>query len=343
MFDFPIHKHNIMSRASSRGLDLSDFSRNNENRSMRSVGSKIGNSPLTSKEFAINKAGLRDSRETSNTFADNYKNGLKPSERMKKFNVSQSPLINAEQSHHSMIKECSEAPNVNQNLRLLKTKMRLGNASSDGADPYINGESTIFTQKRMNSDNAYKNSFSKALNPNYEDRNGSDVKRIDNAYSFSVSKHKPIKADHQVLAPSKRFTMNKLRQGSKTTSVFTPKKATSLLNTNPYETKNKSFMRSTQKSGTGDDDNKYLTSEEIEKLSDPKGSLSQLVIDLSSKDWEVQVNACNVIRSIAIHDSNLLDSSVFRDVLSNLIKIAFSLRSSVCKNGLLVFQDIFQN
>jgi hypothetical protein len=102
-------------------------------------------------------------------------------------------------------------------------------------------------------------------------------------------------------------------------------------------------MRSTQRSGVGEDENKYLTSEEIEKLADPKGSLNELAKDLTSKNWEVQVNACNVLRSLAIHDSQLLNSSFFKDSLENLIKIASSLRSSVCKNGLLVFHDLFNN
>lgn len=102
-------------------------------------------------------------------------------------------------------------------------------------------------------------------------------------------------------------------------------------------------MRSTQRSGVGEDENKYLASEEIEKLADPKASLSELTKDLTSKNWEVQVNACNVLRSLAIHNSQLLNSSFFKDTLESLIKIASSLRSSVCKNGLLVFHDLFNN
>jgi hypothetical protein len=86
-----------------------------------------------------------------------------------------------------------------------------------------------------------------------------------------------------------------------------------------------------------------LSSAEIEKLADPKGSMLAVSTDLASKDWEVQVNACNVLRSIAIHDKNLLNSTFFKVVLPDLIKIAASLRSSVSKNGLLVFQDLFQN
>jgi hypothetical protein len=101
-------------------------------------------------------------------------------------------------------------------------------------------------------------------------------------------------------------------------------------------------MGATQRSNMGEDDDKYLKSEDIERLADPKASMAKLIVDLPSKNWEVQVNACNVLRSIAIHDKQLLDSTFFRTVTTDLIKIAASLRSSVCKNGLLVFQDLFK-
>lgn len=341
MFDFPNHKSSIISRVSSRGSNASDFSRNTDKKSIYSVRSKIGESPLTNKEFAINNIS-QDRRENANTFADNYKNGLKPSERMKKFDASQPPLINAGVTNNSMVDSYGSGGHVTQNLRLLKTKMRVTSASSDGSDPYSNGPSANSTRP---TGDAFRNSSSNILQSSYDQNNGPLVKKAESAYSSSTRKQKPVKADHQVLAPSKRFTLSKAKSDDTQVPVFTPKKSASLPVKNPYETSGgKSFMRSTQKSGMGsDDDNKYLTSEEIEKLSNPKASKTQLVKDLASKNWETQVNACNVLRSIAIHDKNLLDSTFFRDVLPDLIKIASSLRSSVCKNGLLVFQDLFKN
>ena len=152
-----------------------------------------------------------------------------------------------------------------------------------------------------------------------------------------------MKADHQVFNP-KRNLNESATTNTNITAVFTPKKTVSKSASKPYETASGSkFMRSTQRSGMGEDENKYLASENIERLADPKGSLSELTKDLGSKNWEVQVNACNVLRSIAIHDSQLLSSSFFKDNLENLIKITSSLRSSVCKNGLLVFHDLFNN
>lgn len=152
-------------------------------------------------------------------------------------------------------------------------------------------------------------------------------------------KQKPIKADHQVVR-----NISQPKDATNKSEYMTPKKKNMASNDNPYETASgKTFMRSTQRSSAGEDDTKYLASEEIEKLANPRSSLNQLPLDLSSKDWEVQVNSWNVLRSIAIHDNSLLDSSFFKEALADLIKIASSLRSSVCKNGLLAFQDIFKN
>lgn len=39
----------------------------------------------------------------------------------------------------------------------------------------------------------------------------------------------------------------------------------------------------------------------------------------------------------------MLDSAFLKSVLADLMTITSSLRSSVCKNGLLVFQDLFKN
>lgn len=343
MFDFPIHKTAVISRASSRESDGTNISKNTDDkRAMRSMRSKIGDSPLTSKEFALNKAISQDRRESSNTFADNYRNGLKPSERMKKFNTSQPPLINGGTAHHSMIEDyTSGAPNVSHNLRLLKNKMRVNSASSEGADPYSNME---IPQKQLFADNGLRNSSNSIVVSKTNDTTAPLVNKVDSVYSSSSRKQKPVKADHQVLGPAKRFTMAKARQDSDNISVFTPKKSASVPISNPYETSTgKSLMKSTQRSAAGEDETKYLTSEEIEKLNDPKGTMAHLLTDLASKDWETQVNACNALRSIAIHDKNLIGVDFIRSIVADLVKIASSLRSSVCKNGLLALQDLFQN
>lgn len=157
----------------------------------------------------------------------------------------------------------------------------------------------------------------------------------------SSKKQKPVKADHQVFSQNNR-RLNESATANTVTSMFTPKKNNLAKPSKAYETASgNKFMGSTQRSNLGEDDAKYLKSEDIERLADPKASMISLIEDLPSKNWEVQVNACNVLRSIALHDPHLLDSTFFRTTIKDLIKIAGSLRSSVCKNGLLVFQDLF--
>jgi hypothetical protein len=160
-------------------------------------------------------------------------------------------------------------------------------------------------------------------------------------YESSI-KRKPVKADHQVFSAKNR-KLSESATSNTVTADNSPKKSTYTRPRKAYETASgNKFMGSTQRSNMGEDDDKYLKSEDIERLADPKASMAKLIVDLPSKNWEVQVNACNVLRSIAIHDKQLLDSTFFRTVTTDLIKIAASLRSSVCKNGLLVFQDLFK-
>jgi hypothetical protein len=293
-------------------------------------------------------------RDYGNTVADSYKNGPAPSERMKKFNSSQAPLINPS---NSMINEYnnlastdmsqrmnSEPKNVTQNLRLLKTKMRLGSATSTESEPYVNiPMKNQGGRNNANNDMQFRKSSNNPVMNSFENGNNSmqvfssAKKNSDHVYSSS-RKQKPVKADHRMFGSSKRA--NESMAMDNVTSMFTPKMATP---NKAYETTSGGKFRSTQRSTAGDDESKYLSSAEIEKLADPKGSMLAVSTDLASKDWEVQVNACNVLRSIAIHDKNLLNSTFFKVVLPDLIKIAASLRSSVSKNGLLVFQDLFQN
>ena len=139
MFDFPIHTNQIRSRGSSRQSNASGPVRRGGNNS-KSYRTQIGASPLTSKELDFGSRRSQERKEYTNTFADNYKNGLKPSERMKKFNASQVPLLNSQQSYTAADEEYNrvKAQGITQNLRLLKTKMRLSSATSQDVDVYSN-------------------------------------------------------------------------------------------------------------------------------------------------------------------------------------------------------------
>lgn len=104
----------------------------------------------------------------------------------------------------------------------------------------------------------------------------------------SSRKAKPVKGDHKVFGPTRKVA-DSTKEGI--IDMLTPKK--SLMKSNKaYETSSgKKFMRSTQRSNLSEDGDRYMKSEEIEKLKDPKSSMIRLSSDLSSKSWETQVNA----------------------------------------------------
>lgn len=156
-------------------------------------------------------------------------------------------------------------------------------------------------------------------------------------FTNSSRKAKPVRADHRVLGADR--TPGKLN--NKAVNALTPQKI--VKGDRPYETSSgNKFMMSTQKSMKSEEGDKYLKSEDIERLKNPKASMTKLSQDLCSKNWETQVNACNVLRSIALHDTKLIDSSFMRMVIKDIIKIVSSLRSSVCKSGLLLLQDLLE-
>ena len=202
MFDFPVHKTEVMSRASSRESHNSGRPGRPRN-NIKSDRNKIGDSPLVSKEIVMNKINSNDLRENTSTFADNYKDGTKPSERMKKFNNSQPTMLKSHEGNNSMIEEYNnlygvnnknqvnnvnnnrnnqQSKNVSQNLRLLKTKMRLGSANSNDSEPYTNVSRKDIPQNPNNtSDNMYNNSSGKLKNSNNRNSNSLLVSKCINS------------------------------------------------------------------------------------------------------------------------------------------------------------------
>ena len=174
VFNFPYHKIEVNSRASSRESSLSNVSQRKE-LNQKGARSRIGDSQVTSKEFSVDRIHS-NGINNSNTFADYYSSGLKPSERMKNFNQSQVPLIqNNDKKSSAMIGEYNtnsyglnvgtyannldahynpdSSKGINQNLRLLKTKMRLNSATSNESEIYFdNSKQNGFIQYNRNSE-----------------------------------------------------------------------------------------------------------------------------------------------------------------------------------------------
>lgn len=69
-------------------------------------------------------------------------------------------------------------------------------------------------------------------------------------------------------------------------------------------------------------------------------AISSLV---SNVDWNVQFDACNVIRSVCKHHQNLLlqNGATLHSIVKQLSKHAESLRSALSKMALITINDLF--
>ena len=83
----------------------------------------------------------------------------------------------------------------------------------------------------------------------------------------------------------------------------------------------------------------YTPSEDIKPLSDPDAHLNNIVRLLTSNSWREQFDALDVVRSLALHHSDLLQP-IIKQVAPALSTATASLRSSVCKNGILAIHDV---
>ena len=115
-----------------------------------------------------------------NTFAENYNNEQKPSERMKSFNKSQIPLVqNLEENYSKINGDYNTNPNIKinnhlkngydssynpdqskyitQNLRLLKTKMSMSSTTSNNSDGFQNSAMKNMQLKSNKSLQNYEN------------------------------------------------------------------------------------------------------------------------------------------------------------------------------------------
>jgi hypothetical protein len=83
----------------------------------------------------------------------------------------------------------------------------------------------------------------------------------------------------------------------------------------------------------------YTESSAIVPLGDPHGALHQLDKKLKSKQWNVQFEALNLTRALALHHAAVLNPHLHA-VTAAVVLAADSLRSSVAKNGLITLNDM---
>lgn len=89
-----------------------------------------------------------------------------------------------------------------------------------------------------------------------------------------------------------------------------------------------------------------MTADQITQIDNPEESWEKCLNDIKNMtNWIEQFEACNTIRRICRHHSNLLTSSSVKlhGLVLDLLKITDSLRTSLAKNGLLAFRDMFMS
>jgi hypothetical protein len=89
----------------------------------------------------------------------------------------------------------------------------------------------------------------------------------------------------------------------------------------------------------------YLTEDQIITVEKPEEVWKKCLEEVkSTTNWSMQFEACNKLRKICAHHSFLIVNSPLQlhGLVLDLLKIIESLRSSLAKNGLLVFAGIFK-
>jgi hypothetical protein len=88
----------------------------------------------------------------------------------------------------------------------------------------------------------------------------------------------------------------------------------------------------------------YLTTEQITPLENPEAEWYKCTETIkSSNNWLKQFDACNIARRICTHHSSTLSTSslILHGFILDLLRLVESLRSSLARNVLLLFDDLF--
>jgi hypothetical protein len=88
----------------------------------------------------------------------------------------------------------------------------------------------------------------------------------------------------------------------------------------------------------------YLSPEEITALENPESEWERCTEQIKhNSDWLVQFDTCNLVRRLCAHHIAVITNTpaLLHGFVSDLLKLIDSLRSSLSKNALLVFADLF--
>lgn len=87
-------------------------------------------------------------------------------------------------------------------------------------------------------------------------------------------------------------------------------------------------------------DMEYINTENLVPLEDPKKAAEELLSELASKDWVAQCHALNLTRQLAVHHKEECQPMLDK-IVSAVVKLIKSPRSSVCKTSLMCCTDLF--
>ena len=88
----------------------------------------------------------------------------------------------------------------------------------------------------------------------------------------------------------------------------------------------------------------YLVVEDLKRVNNPEEALQKCIVAGSLDNWNDQFEALNMLRRLLKHHSEVFISQVtLHNICLDLIKWADSLRSSLCKNGLIVIGEMCEN
>jgi hypothetical protein len=83
-----------------------------------------------------------------------------------------------------------------------------------------------------------------------------------------------------------------------------------------------------------------IATEDLQPFSSPAREMRLCAQDLKSDDWAVQFKGLNAVRRLAAHHSEILSSGLV-ELSKEILGLSQNLRSSVSRNALLTFHDLF--
>lgn len=83
----------------------------------------------------------------------------------------------------------------------------------------------------------------------------------------------------------------------------------------------------------------YISTEDLTPLEDPTQSLSVILDELKTRDWQEMIKSVNIVRSLVVHHK-VEAMVILEDLIPAVLKLLKNPRSSVSKTAILCFTDM---